>query len=242
LVADVAGIAAGPRSARCIDGDPTCDADGLANGQCRFEVRLCVNQPGSARCGPDTVTGAAVVSPDPAFTPLADAVAQLPIPPDSPGPCTEMVAVDVTRGSRKSAKEILRSRASMASGHADNDKLPLVCRRAPGGSDFARIEKRIFKVSCTTASCHGAAGAGGLMLTRDVDLANLVGVQASNPVAAAAGLLRVAPGDPDRSFLVRKLEGTLEAGEGDAMPQSGARLRSDLIELIRRWIAAGAPS
>jgi hypothetical protein len=154
-----------------------------------------------------------------------------------------MIAVDVARGSRRSARQVLRARASMASGHADNDKLPLVCRRPPGGgNDFAKIERTIFKMSCTTASCHGAAGAGGLMLTPGVAAANLVGVPASNPVAAAAGLLRVAPGDPDRSFLLRKLEGALDAGEGDGMPQVGSQLPAQRIELIRRWIAAGAPS
>src|SRR2546429_6309599 len=38
---------------------------------------------------------------------------------------------------------------------------------------------------------------------------SLVGVPPSNGAALAAGLLRVAPGDPDRSFLLWKLEGTL---------------------------------
>jgi hypothetical protein len=243
LVADVTGVLAGPRTARCTDGDPTCDTDGVANGQCRFALRLCVDQPGATRCGPDVVTGAEVLSPSPAFSALAQAVAQLSIVAGPPGPCTDMVAVDVARGSRRSGRQVLRARASMASGHADKDRLPLVCRRPPGGGgDFAKIERRIFKLSCTTASCHGTAGAGGLVLTRGVAAANLVGVAASNPAAAAAGLLRVVPGDPDRSFLVRKIEGTLGAGEGDPMPQVGARLPASLIDLIRRWIAAGATS
>jgi hypothetical protein len=239
----VTGIPPGPRSARCTDGDPACDADGVANGQCRFQVRLCVDQPGASRCGPDSVTGAEVLSPSSAFTALAQAIAQLDIPDGSPGPCTDVIAVDVVRGSRRSGRQVLRTRASMASGHADKDRLPLVCRRPPGGgSDLARIERKIFKVSCTTASCHGAAGAGGLVLTAGAAAANLVGVPAVNPAAAAAGLLRVAPGDPDRSFILRKLEGVLDSGEGDPMPRAGTKLRPDLIELIRRWIAAGAPS
>jgi hypothetical protein len=72
--------------------------------------------------------------------------------------------------------------------------------------------------------------------------ANLVGVPPANPDAAAAGLLRVAPGDPERSFLLRKLEGRLAPGEGEMMPRVGGRLPVSRIDLIRRWIAAGAGS
>ena len=80
------------------------------------------------------------------------------------------------------------------------------------------------------------------MLGASEAYANLVGVPASNMAAHAAGLLRVAPGDPDGSFLIRKLEGALTADEGTPMPQAGARLPQDRIDLLRRWIAAGAPA
>jgi hypothetical protein len=152
-----------------------------------------------------------------------------------------MTAVDVGRRGRRAGRQLLRARARMASGHADKDRLRLVCRPpATSRSDFAEIERRVFRMSCATASCHGVARAGGLELTPGAAYAGLVGVPASNPVAAAAGLLRVLPGDPDRSFLVRKLEGALGPGEGEQMPRVGARLRADLIDLVRRWIAAGA--
>lgn len=246
LVADVIGVPAGGRAARCTDGDSACDADGLTNGRCRFQLRLCVDQPGAARCGPDVVTGAEVLSTSLAFAALAEAVGHLGMPAPSPGPCTDMVDVDVARRPRRPGRQILRARASMASGHADRDRVPLVCRRPPGGGsgggDFAQIERRVFRASCSTASCHGEGGAGGLVLTGRRAYADLVGVPASNPAAAAAGLLRVVPGDPDRSFLLRKLEGTLRPAEGDPMPRVGTQLPADLIELIRRWIAAGAPS
>ena len=70
----------------------------------------------------------------------------------------------------------------------------------------------------------------------------LVGVTATNPAAQAPGLLRVVPGDPERSFLVRKLEGSLAAGEGEPMPRVGMTLSPALLDLVRRWIAAGAPA
>ena len=61
-----------------------------------------------------------------------------------------------------------------------------------------------------------------------------------------AGLLRVSPGDPEASFLFRKLEGTLGLDEGTSMPQISSQVGGHLdrasIELVRRWIAAGAPA
>jgi len=69
----------------------------------------------------------------------------------------------------------------------------------------------------------------------------LVGVPAANEAARTAGLLRVAPGDPDHSYLLLKLEGTLAAGEGVPMPLVGGPLPASAIDTIRRWIAAGAP-
>ena len=91
-------------------------------------------------------------------------------------------------------------------------------------------------------SCHGAGNAGGMTLAAGAAYANLAGVPPSNGAALAAGLLRVAPGDPDRSFLLRKLEGTLGPDEGQPMPRVGSQLPPALIDLVRRWIAAGAPA
>jgi mono/diheme cytochrome c family protein len=107
---------------------------------------------------------------------------------------------------------------------------------------FATLQKRIFTPSCAIPSCHGSAASGGLTLTADASYAQLVGVPATNPTAAAAGVLRVVPGDPDRSFLLRKLEGTLAGGEGEPMPRVGTTLSPALLDLVRRWIVAGAPA
>ena len=45
-----------PWDLRCTDGDPGCDADGLADGECQLSVRICVAQPMS-RCRPDSILG-----------------------------------------------------------------------------------------------------------------------------------------------------------------------------------------
>lgn len=51
-------------------------------------------------------------------------------------------------------------------------------------------------------------------------------------------ILRVAPNDPDNSYLIQKLEGT--AGTGAQMPLNGAPLPQAQIDVIRQWITDGA--
>ena len=233
LVTDVAG-ATGARAARCRDGDASCDADGVANGTCVFRVRICLDATGAAlpRCSSDVVTAVA------ASVPEVEATLQaLAMPVATPDTCTAAATVAVARGRRT----VLHATATMASGHADRDTVPLVCRRPPPPATFATLERQVFAVSCATASCHGAAAAGGLTLATGSAYGNLVGAPATNLVAHAAGLLRVAPGDPGASFLLDKLTGMLAAGEGDAMPRVGGPLPAARLELVRRWIAAGAP-
>jgi hypothetical protein len=234
LVTDVAGTTAA-RAARCRDGDPSCDADGVANGSCAFRVRVCLDATSTAlpHCSADVVT--AVV----ASVPEVEATLQgLGMPVATPDTCTAEATVTVPRGRRT----VLRASATMASGHADRDSVPLDCRRPPPPATFATLERQVFAVSCASVSCHGAAASGGLTLATGSAYANLVGVPATNPAAHAAGLLRVVPGDPDASFLLDKLTGMLTADEGDPMPRVGARLPTAHIDLIRRWIAAGAPA
>ena len=52
---------------------------------------------------------------------------------------------------------------------------------------------------------------------------------------------RTLPGDPDNSFIVRKLDGRLGPGEGTPMPRGRPRLPDSLIEAVRAWVEVGAP-
>lgn len=111
-----------------------------------------------------------------------------------------------------------------------------------GTGDFATMQSEVFNRSCVQAACHDAATRqGNLDLTAAASYVNLVGTEPQNPVARDAGLLRVTPGSPEASFLLRKLTGDLEPGEGAPMPLLGSPLPPAQIELIRSWIAAGAP-
>lgn len=105
---------------------------------------------------------------------------------------------------------------------------------------FSEIQIKIFNQSCTSSSCHGAQKAGGLDLQVGVSYGNLVSADPTNPPARNKGYKRVYPGDPDKSFLIHKLRGTLSEGEGSRMPAVGGPLSEAKIQAIEQWIRDGA--
>ena len=103
------------------------------------------------------------------------------------------------------------------------------------GPTLADIQASVFTPTCATAGCHsGSSPPQGLRLDDGFSESNLVNV-ASNEVPA---LMRVAPGDPDNSYLVQKVEGT--AAVGSRMPLGAPPLSQALIDDIRQWIQDGA--
>src|SRR5262245_44146812 len=117
---------------------------------------------------------------------------------------------------------------------------------------FGTIKQTIFKTTCASLSCHSSIAAkGGLILEGDKAYSQLYLVPPVNEAARAAGLLRVNPGDPEKSFLYLKVacdpapDGAppgcqLPVGGGDRMPQLLGRLSDEKVELIRKWIKDGA--
>lgn len=101
----------------------------------------------------------------------------------------------------------------------------------------------VFEASgCATESCHGGPNVQGELSMDTPDYwVQLIDVECANSDADEAGYLRVKPGDPDASFLMTKLalEG-IDPELGLPMPPSGDRLTEDELDLVRRWIEAGA--
>ena len=102
------------------------------------------------------------------------------------------------------------------------------------GPTFDDIQATVFTPTCATSGCHAGSGQAGLVLEAGVSFDNLVNV----PSTQAPNLDRVEPGDPDNSYLIRKLEGT--ASTGARMPFGGAPLDQSVIDDIRQWISSGA--
>ena len=100
---------------------------------------------------------------------------------------------------------------------------------------FSEIQSNVFTPTCAVSGCHTGAGAPqGLRL----DETNSYGLLVDQPSSQVPATLRVAPGDPDNSYLIRKLEGT--ASVGAQMPLNGAPLEQSTIDIIRQWITDGA--
>lgn len=100
---------------------------------------------------------------------------------------------------------------------------------------LSSIQANIFDRSCAVPSCHEGPGAPhDLQLTAGNSYGNLVGV-ASEQTA----LLRVEAGNPDGSYLIRKLEGGPDIVFAQ-MPRGRDPLPQDEIDAIREWIADGA--
>lgn len=103
------------------------------------------------------------------------------------------------------------------------------------GPNFSEIQANIIEPNCATTGCHlGAAAPQGLRL----DSANSYGMLVGVPSNESSSTLRVAPGDPDSSYLVHKLEGT--ASVGAQMPLGAPALDQVSIDVIRQWISDGA--
>jgi hypothetical protein len=103
---------------------------------------------------------------------------------------------------------------------------------------FTQIQTQIFTPVCAKAGCHAAGSSpSGLVLEAGQSYGNLVG----RPAAENGALDRVAPGNPDGSYMILKLRGD-PAITGERMPLGGPYLTSDQIAGIAAWIRAGAPN
>ncbi len=102
--------------------------------------------------------------------------------------------------------------------------------------DFAAQIQPIFTNSCALSGCHSSGSAqAGMVLASGSAIANIVGVPSSEQPA----LQRVEPGNPDDSYLVRKIEGG-PGITGGQMPLNRTPLAQSQIDLIRLWITQGA--
>jgi len=107
---------------------------------------------------------------------------------------------------------------------------------APGEVTYSGQVEKVFAKRCK--GCHDSDKAkGNLVLEPGKGYANLVGPMSTK----APGIPRVAPGDPEGSFLWQKLDGTAREGKHMPLtPYGWKKLPDDELELVRTWIASGA--
>lgn len=105
---------------------------------------------------------------------------------------------------------------------------------------FATHIQPVFTGNCT--GCHFAGFGGGppmgLILTADSSYVKTVDVAAGE----LGSMKRIRPSLPDSSYLIHKVQNTQASvgGSGVRMPQGAPALSAYTINLLRRWVAAGA--
>lgn len=259
-----------PREIRCTDNDPACDDDPTL-GICQFRAEVCLNvtDPSLPSCTPQALASFFVENEQPDTNPRHDFDFQaledqlnflvLPIEATDLDVCSGEVQMSLrtpvqpsrTGGRwRRGRKRIVSTLTGDPSSIRDEDKLTMTC--VPGKdtspcdgvtSTFEQIQRQVFTPTCAIPTCHNVAqGEHQMALAEGEAYASLVGVGPTNIAAASAGLLRVDPGHPENSFILRKLRGELADGEGAQMPKDLKRLHHLHVDLIEEWIAAGAPA
>jgi hypothetical protein len=104
---------------------------------------------------------------------------------------------------------------------------------------FAGSVQPLLSASCTIGACHvGPNPKAGLDLTEGNSYANLVNVTSQE----CPSNKRVAPGEPDSSYLLQKLEGAGSCFQQAKMPIGGGFPSFFIEDTIRPWIASGAPN
>ncbi|GJM44563.1 MAG: hypothetical protein DHS20C21_14050 [Gemmatimonadota bacterium] len=102
--------------------------------------------------------------------------------------------------------------------------------------DLPSIQTNLFTPGCALSFCHGAAMSANLDLREDASYTSLVDIRSvEHPTWD-----RVEPFNPNESFLICKLEACPEL-VGQQMPLIGGPLDQSVIDVIRAWVAKGAP-
>jgi len=245
----------------CMDGDSSCDTDGVADGTCTFAVQACINVAGLPSCTPGVLSGPPTVKPskDPAGQQLAAALGALD---PASAACTApgvAVPLKVSVAGIKPGKARLTVTAS-SGGKNDRDKLRLTCVPATTAPSFAQVIQPLFTAKCAYAGgCHDSAfhgGASGQILEPGVAYTQTVNAHAQE----VPKLLRVKPGSIKSSFMARKILGEGLGPQpaafgrmplgcpngtapcvGSACPTGGCLTQAEIFSILY-WIANGAPN
>lgn len=145
-----------------------------------------------------------------------------------------------------------------ASGESGSEPRACVAHNAPEPAALstppASFETDVAPVlakSCAFSSCHGSRGPAnrGIFLGAKTpeDIAALK-TALRGPSRAAPAMAYVTPGDPEKSFLMHKLDGdqcvvaeSCTGGDcGKSMPEGNELLPEASRDAFRRWIAQGA--
>jgi|GEM_PF-4479251 len=136
VVFDGVTATAGASGVVCTDGDPACDEDGMADGACRFTVRLCT---GMATPGCDPVPLSEIVTSGLELEP--------PPLPDEAGSCGATRTIRVAVGAAEATTVLARGGGELR----DVDYLNLCCE-GEGGSPLGAVRCAL-RADLTASGC-----------------------------------------------------------------------------------------
>ncbi|MCP4202620.1 MAG: hypothetical protein GY769_11880 [bacterium] len=107
-----------------------------------------------------------------------------------------------------------------------------------GAATLTALQNDIFTPTCDSFGCHNADSASaGLVLAEGMSFGELV----NEPSSQMPQFDRVEPGDPEASYIVKKLRGDADIS-GERMPEGGPFLTDAELARLISWINAGAPN
>jgi hypothetical protein len=125
--------------------------------------------------------------------------------------------------------------AGCGGGGGDDNTMRGTAGDIPGLTpDLASIQANVFTPTCSGCHNGGAGAAAGMNLEAGASAASLI-----NVTSLTYGQIRVIPGDPANSLIIKKLQG--DPSVGQRMPAAGLFLSQGTINVISAWILAGAP-
>ncbi len=102
---------------------------------------------------------------------------------------------------------------------------------------LSQLQTSLFTPTCALAACHSALSANaGLVLEAGRTFSETVNV----PSSQVASFDIIEPGDPERSYMIKKLRGDADI-QGLRMPRFGPFLTDEQIGQVISWVNAGAP-
>ena len=118
-------------------------------------------------------------------------------------------------------------------------KSPTEPLEEPGGPafTFAQVQAQVFTPTCAKAGCHTAAAASGELV---LEAGQAYGQIVNRPAVGNSALDRIEPGNPERSYLIKKLRGDPDI-TGVRMPPDSL-LTQEQMDGIAAWVQAGAPN
>jgi hypothetical protein len=135
----------------CTDGDPSCDADGVADGTCTFRLRGCVNIPGVSGCELRPMKKVRFVTPN-----SNDEFVVTPVAGEASSVCSAFIDFHVPlkkkgkRPGKRKINAIAKADVKPFGQNKDKDKTTYVCNPSEGGPGTT--------TSTTLAGCDNTAG------------------------------------------------------------------------------------